>query len=195
MKRNASLRAFCAPQRALPESLGLAIVLPRRNLDQTREYSADSAAVSTETMTPLVLCGSRGMRPKASHERRGTPRAEANWRGLWPETWVSHWPYLLHLIRDGKAAITTSFKVKHLNTAYQALHWTWSKHIDKVFSSLLHSSCLHEVVETKCVDQDVLMESKGVFASIYHIDGLLTECTGRTMSPSLFLLMRSLHAI
>ena len=93
----------------------------------------------------------------------------------------------LAFTREGKAAIITSSNANHLRTAIQVLHRIYSKHIDKAVSFLLYSWCVHEVIETQCVGQAVLVESKGVFVSSQNPNGSLTECTSRAISPSLFL--------
>lgn len=41
----------------------------------------------------------------------------------------------------------------------------------------------------------VLVDRKGKVASSYIVNDPLTECTGRAVIPSLFLHLRSLHAI
>ena len=64
----------------------------------------------------------------------------------------------LPFIRDEKVVMSTSSNADRLSTAFQALHVIWPKHIDRVSSSLLYSSCLRDVVETQSVDQRAAKE-------------------------------------
>ena len=88
--------------------------------------------------------------------------------------------------RIGPLRCTPLHPRRQSSTAFQALHPTWPKHTDELFSFLLYSFCLHEVVETQCVDQAVLVDSKGGSPPSKRQSSLDHVPTGRAIIPSFF---------